>query len=117
MMGGDISYPPTRKIEKQKKKQKLEIGKRKKKRETVTEDKWPGGWGHPLRQPTDKELLQVYLQPNGINLDNNIDDTKIKIALKNMKEMGAGLINMPETNLDWKIEKIREEFGYRTATH
>ena len=54
---------------------------------------------------------------NGINLDNNIDDTKIKIDLKNMKEMEAGLINMPETNLDWKIEKVREEFGYRTATH
>ena len=31
--------------------------------------------------------------------------------------MEAGLINMPETNLDWKIEKVREEFGYRTATH
>ena len=24
---------------------------------------------------------------------------------------------MPETNLDWKIEKVREEFGYRMRTH
>ena len=31
--------------------------------------------------------------------------------------MRAGQINLPETNLDWKIEKVREEFGYRMKTH
>ena len=34
-----------------------------------------------------------------------------------MKEMGGGQTCMPETNLDWKIEKVREDFGYRTAPH
>ena len=34
-----------------------------------------------------------------------------------MKEMGAGQINMPETNLDWKIERVWEEFGYRMKSH
>ena len=30
-----------------------------------------------------------------------------------MKELGVGSINIPETNLDWKIDKVREEYGYR----
>ena len=117
-LGGDICFPS--KIYKKKKTknaQKSDIGTNKKKKKTVTEDRWPGGWGHEFSQPKENEWLQIYLQPNGINLDNNIDDTKIKIALKKMKEMGAGQINMPETNIDWKITKVREEFGYRMRTH
>ena len=80
-------------------------------------DLWPAGWGHTFRKPKEKELLQIYLQPNGINLDDNIKDIKIKIALQKMKDLGVGLINMPETNLDWKIEKVREQYGYRIKKH
>ena len=50
-------------------------------------------------------------------MDNNISDIKIKTALQKMKELGVGQINMPETNLDWKIAKVREEYGYRIKTH
>ena len=63
-------------------------------------DHWPGGWGHTFRQPEENEWLLIYLQPNGINLDDNISDIKIKTALQKMKDMRVGQINMPETNLD-----------------
>ena len=76
-------------------------------------DLWPAGWGHTFQQPKENEMLQIYLQPNGINLDDNIKDMKIKTALQKMKDLGVGLINMPETNLDWKIDQVREQYGYR----
>ena len=87
-IGGDIRYPPTTKIiEKLKNRKNTEVRKlNKKRKKNATEDKWPGGWGHEIRYPTDSEWLQIYVQPNGINLDNNIEDTKIKIALQKMKE-------------------------------
>ena len=80
-------------------------------------DLWPAGWGHTFRQPKENDMLQIYLQPNGVSFDNNIKDMKIKIALQKMKDLGVGLINMPETNLDWKIEKVREQYGYRIKKH
>ena len=84
MIGGDIRYPPTTKIiGKYKNRKNTEVRKlNKKRKKNATEDKWPGGWGHEIRYPTETEWLQIYVQPNGINLDNNIEDTKIKIALK-----------------------------------
>ena len=34
-----------------------------------------------------------------------------------MKEVRVGQINITETNLNWKIEKVREEYGYRIKTY
>ena len=80
-------------------------------------DIWPEGWGHQLTPPEPTELLQLQIQPNGLNVESKLSDSKIKVAMQRISELGAGMACMPETNLDWGQSKTHDEYKKHLFPH
>ena len=71
----------------------------------ITYDIWSEGWGHQLTPPGLSELLQLQIQPNELSVESKLSESKIKVAMQRISELGAGMVCMTETNLDLEQSK------------
>ena len=79
---------------------------------TTTNNLWPYDWGHAHKPPEKNKWQQCIMQPNGINVQTKLD-SKILVALLKLSSLGVNQINIPESNLFFRDQKVQDAYELR----
>ena len=73
---------------------------------------WSYGWGHVHKPPEKNKWQQYIMQPNSINIETK-QDSKILVALLKLSSLGVNQINISETNLFFRDQKVQDTYELR----